>query len=75
VQSFAYAHGDLCPEAVELVRSASYRWALSCEMGVVSPRSDPFQLPRLMVDTQAVAAFDTWIDQSFAEAAKRLARN
>ena len=50
VTAFAYPYGIFTPETASLVRQAGYACACTTVGSAVSPGSDVFQLPRLMVE-------------------------
>lgn len=49
VTSFSYPYGDYTTETVALVKEAGFSCACSTKAGVVSSKTDSFQLPRLEV--------------------------
>lgn len=49
VTSFSYPYGDYTAETVALVKEAGFSSACSTKAGVVSSKTDSFQLPRLEV--------------------------
>jgi peptidoglycan/xylan/chitin deacetylase (PgdA/CDA1 family) len=49
VRSFAYPHGDYTTDTVNMVREAGYTNACSSVVDSVRGRTDPFQLPRVVV--------------------------
>ncbi len=61
VPAFAYPYGDVCDPAVDLVRAASFRLAVTCEEAAVGPRSDPLRLPRFTVPGRSGSNFGAWL--------------
>ena len=49
VRSFAYPHGDFNEDTVRIVREAGFTCACSSLVDMVHPRTDRFQLPRMVV--------------------------
>ena len=49
VRSFAYPHGDFNEDTVRIVREAGFTCACSSIVDMVHSRTDPFQLPRMVV--------------------------
>jgi peptidoglycan/xylan/chitin deacetylase (PgdA/CDA1 family) len=50
ITSFAFPHGQFCPESAESVRRAGFLRACTTKPEPVRHTQDPFQLPRFGVD-------------------------
>jgi len=50
VTAFAFPYGSSSPETIELVRSSDYQSGCLYYAGVVDGSTDPYQLPRFMVE-------------------------
>ena len=61
VASFAYPHGAVDPQTVELVQSGGYDAACCSTVDVASDRASPFLLPRLWVRDVDGDAFERWL--------------
>ncbi len=63
VSAFAYPYGDVCDPAVNLVRAAGFRLAVTCEEAAVGWRTDPLRLPRLTVPGRSPEGegFPAWL--------------
>ncbi len=61
VSAFAYPYGDVCDPAVDLVRAAGFRLAVTCEEAAVGRRTDPLRLPRLTVPSRPREGFPAWL--------------
>jgi len=61
VDAFAYPYGDFNEETVRLVRTTGFRMAVTCEERPVSPRDDPYRLPRVEVKPGSFAEFKSWM--------------
>jgi peptidoglycan/xylan/chitin deacetylase (PgdA/CDA1 family) len=61
VQVFSYPNGSLSAETPNLVRAVGYSCACASAEGVVSKRTNRFQIPRLWVPDVANADFRRWL--------------
>jgi peptidoglycan/xylan/chitin deacetylase (PgdA/CDA1 family) len=73
VDLFAYPYGDVSPEAVEMVRAADYRFAVTCEARSHQAREERLRLPRLEPPRIGGHAFAEWMTQAASTAGRRAA--
>ncbi len=66
IESFAYPYGDFDPEAADLVRSTSFKVAVTCEEGLVEPIVDPCRLPRWTAPQVGGEEFAHWLRSRFS---------
>jgi peptidoglycan/xylan/chitin deacetylase (PgdA/CDA1 family) len=61
VQSFAYPHGAISPETVEVVRESGFNVACCSKSDVATARSPMLALPRLWVRNLDGVRFERWL--------------
>jgi peptidoglycan/xylan/chitin deacetylase (PgdA/CDA1 family) len=72
VELFAYPYGDVTPEAVEMVRAADYRFAVTCDPRGIGRREAASRLPRLESPRVGGSSFADWLTQAAAAARQRV---
>lgn len=66
VAAFAYPDHDVCDPAVDLVRAAGFRLAVTRAEGLVDGAADPLRLPRFPVSSRLRGSFAEWLERIFA---------
>jgi hypothetical protein len=61
VTSFAYPHGAISPETVEVIREAGYAVACCSKSDVATSASPRLALPRLWVRNLDGGRFERWL--------------
>jgi peptidoglycan/xylan/chitin deacetylase (PgdA/CDA1 family) len=61
VSSFAYPHGAIAPETIEIVQQAGYATACCSKSDVATPESPRLSLPRLWVRNLDGDRFERWL--------------
>ena len=64
VDLFAYPFGSVSPEATEMVQSAGYRYAVTCEARGLRRHERPHRLPRLQAPAIGGDTFASWFKEA-----------
>lgn len=68
ISGFAYPYGDVSTECVEMVRSADFTFAVTCESRPLRCHEDALRLPRLLAPPEGGTAFEAWLARAVGKA-------